>query len=132
MMRRSRPLRFLTRAPRALMALTGLVTIWCLGCSGFEPLLDAFVDSSAQPSMACSETETGSDETPTIGAVPVSSTSGSVVCGCQFCGAVSLPVLAMFTAALPIPSTLDDQPVALLSVEREPVVPPPQRSLPRA
>ena len=43
------------RPPTASSALvrlfTGLITVWCLGCSGFDPLLDSLVGSSSD--MIC-------------------------------------------------------------------------------
>src|SRR5438046_3153073 len=39
--------------PRAARALVGLVTIWCLGCSGYDPLLRSLVGANAGAMMAC-------------------------------------------------------------------------------
>jgi hypothetical protein len=50
-------------------------------------------------------------------------------CGCQSCTAVSLPALLVAALPLLVPGVPASDPAALVGIEREPLVPPPQRTL---
>jgi hypothetical protein len=49
-----------SRFARVLMVLTSLVTVWCLNCSAFEPLLDALLGVRAGV-MSCATMAAASD-----------------------------------------------------------------------
>ena len=129
---------------RALRALTALITVWCLGCSSFEPLLAGLL-GSAGPGMVCAS-EGGSESAKSPG-TDVAGDRGSAAsigtseegaslrgfaCDCQGCYAPSpvLPTVAL--DPLPAPSQPLTEPATPSSVEREPLVPPPQPALARA
>jgi len=117
-------------------AVTGLVTVWCLGCSGYEPLLNALLGTGAV--MACASemsegTERGAmsdsvDSAANTSAVTVAESSPrGFDCGCGSCHAPSPrpPVLAAATSARPF---VGGAPIIEpVSVSRAPVAPPPQQ-----
>jgi hypothetical protein len=130
---------------RALRFLTAFVTVWCLGCSSFEPLLGSLLGAKGVGNMAC-----GSDDAmrepagrEAVAANFVNSAGSAIAapdagqqpnfdCGCQFCAAVSLPALLVATPRPFVPSVPTFEPATLAGIEREPLVPPPQRTLQRA
>ena len=146
-----RPPSTLTRALRALVA---LVTVWCLGCSAFEPLLDHLAGVSAGVGMVCASDGGASerlDVSPSSaessgGAAAAALSSPSVTsiaaptdapagqhayeCGCLSCHAVQLALAGVAPAR---PAHLERlqalEPGTPSSVSREPLVPPPQRAL---
>jgi len=126
---------------RAPSALTALLTAWCLGCSAFEPLLYALNASSAARDMACPsdvpdrESSTGAgaaagDDGMVQDAASLIDAEGqrSLVCGCEFCAAVSLRVFAFPFVSHPAPHVSDSDAPALVGIERTPLVPPPLRA----
>jgi hypothetical protein len=136
-----RPPSTLTRALRALVA---LVTVWCLGCSAFEPLLDHLAGAPAGSEMICaSDTGIGERVEGSLpSAVPdaglqarltssdVPAESHAYECGCQSCHAVQLAFVAVAPATPALPARLQTlEPTTPPSVSREPLVPPPQRDL---
>ena len=125
---------------RAARALTAVVTVWCLGCSGFEPLLDALLGEEAGSTMACAPSSDPTDGT-TSGAVSDLSTAEDAVvaapaaahrgfeCGCgQSCQSTTLPgtYVAPPLAGVPHIAAADVTPPP--SVVRTPLLPPPERS----
>jgi len=127
---------------RALRTLTALITVWCLGCSSFEPLLARLLGSAAGPGMVCAS-EVGTEgamrpsasaaakdvSTVSVGASDEATSARGFACDCQGCYAPSpaLPAVALDPLAAPGQSHSD--PTAPLSIEREPLVPPPQSAL---
>jgi len=111
-------------------ALTALATVWCLGCSAFDPMLDALVGSRGMAGMDCAR-EMGSPLTSDRGVAAVAPSpdgSGHIgyTCDCGGCFSASphSAVLAMSTHTIPSP---EPQVFArLLSVTRAPVAPPPE------
>ena len=117
-----------------------LVTVWCLGCSGFEPRLGFLTDNSAAGMNCGSEQSRGS--VPLKGAASATEHRGpnetqivasldqneqATSCGCRSCYSV-LP-LAHSLALEPVPTSkaIPGTEPFLESVKREPLVPPPQR-----
>ncbi|MDQ6610895.1 MAG: hypothetical protein M3Y64_00560 [Gemmatimonadota bacterium] len=125
---------------RATRALVGLVTVWCLGCVGYEPIVDSLRGASASTIMDCAsmsagEMVGGSQPTqtmqealslqPTISEAPV---NGAFDCGCGgFCHAVSITYNAVAVSPLNVLKQLQQQPAEPASVSRAPLLPPPQR-----
>jgi hypothetical protein len=122
-----------------LRGLIALATMWCLGCSAFDPLLDHLAGVSAASGMVCESDGYGGPvtervggaahaELPAVHVVPTTDagSDGGYVCGCQSCHAASLAAYALSIEPLPAPSVPATEPIALLSVVREPLVPPPQ------
>jgi hypothetical protein len=130
-------------ALRALRGLVVLVTVWCTGCTGFEPLIAATLGRSTM-GMVC-----GSDEgemvdqsqrsgagavdglwaAPTALSVPPASPEGvEFSCGCTSCHTVA-PVMWSF-GLLPAPALppFVTTALTLVSVSRVPLLPPPERA----
>lgn len=128
---------------RALRTAIALVTIWCLGCSAYDPLLDSLFGSSAGSGMACAsdagargtdapaaKAGTG-DSVPSVSAMATDGghSGGGFACGCQSCHAASPAATAVAPAPLELPSAPAAEAATLVSAEREPLVPPPQVEL---
>jgi hypothetical protein len=117
----------------ALRALVGLVTVWCLGCSAFEPLLSQLFGRPDAVGMECgpgaSQAPADGVGQPAVGAPERPEGAAAFSCGCQSCQVPS-PTLAMLAPhEVPTPFVEPVQLTAPQSVEREPLVPPPQRAL---
>jgi hypothetical protein len=125
---------------RVIRALTALVTVWCTGCAGFEPLADAaFGRQGAAMTCASADSSGMAMNGPAAAALHPSGPSVSVPssvaaekgfsCGCSSCHAVTL---AAWSVPMPKPPTLAPlvQPAAaLVSVGRAPLLPPPERTV---
>ena len=129
---RSRPRSALARFVHAL---TALVTVWCLGCSAFEPLVGGLLGGEVASEMTC-----GGDPAPagtasvqaadagrgaSIGA-PASHDARGYDCGCQSCHAPSPRVASASIPRAAAASAESATARSFLSIEREPLVPPPQ------
>jgi len=132
---------------RFLRSLVAVVTVWCTGCSGFEPVLGAIAGEGAQVMSCASESmqasnastegsassagmisgSTSSEQT-TVSAAPRASSQNEFSCGCSSCHAVELAhgVIPTVEQAAPIPVV--QAPSALMSVGRTPLLPPPERT----
>lgn len=130
-----RPSSFLTRASRAF---TALVTVWSLGCCGFEPAVASLFSADGVVSMDCAasdDTSTGTAESG-VAHAPVSG-SGSATelnasddgaCSCTNCLAPSPRVRSEVPTA-PLQARAPGPVVASFPSEvRVPLVPPPQRA----
>src|SRR5437868_1051407 len=92
---------------RSSRALIGLVTLWCLGCSSYEPLLDSLLGSAGgmvcPPGMAMAHSTgdevAASNERAVANASTVSAPADarSFDCGCG--GSCHAPSVAFATAA---------------------------------
>jgi hypothetical protein len=123
---------------RVLRALTALVTVWCLGCSAYEPLLAELLGPSAGRGMACdSEGQmVGSAAVTTAaphdaGGAKVASAAAATsdqgfACNCQSCHSATPVVLSVVSQATLTPYLPESTPAELLSIARAPLVPPPQ------
>src|SRR5689334_6016172 len=109
-------------ALRVGSALTALLTVWCLGCSGFEPLVAAMSDHPAAPSVA---------------SAPLDGTSMMAQAECAdsdcACGHTCIaewpasPATPASRALAPTAASIDlAQPP---SIARRPLIPPPERTL---
>ena len=124
---------------RLFRALTALVTVWCLGCSGFEPLVSGLLGANVG-GMTCGGESSAPRSLPSAGGAGVA-TQASIGgpadahgdrgydCGCQSCHAAEAQLAAMpqraGVAVPPAPAAVERH----LSIEREPLVPPPQLAL---
>src|SRR5947208_8516990 len=97
--------RHVSTTTRVLRALIGLVTVWCLGCSAFDPMLGLLLPSANAAGMDCGSAadtnlrtgggneraarvpvdESSVDRTPTIAQRDASSAARCFDCGCQSC-----------------------------------------------
>lgn len=121
-----RPPSLPTRLARALVA---LITVWCLGCSGYEPLLDSLL-GNADGGMSCAEMVQSADH----GASATSSAVGAATaqhdsfdCGCgQSCHASS-PLSGTPRSVLDVvPAVASLEVSTPPSVTRAPLLPPPE------
>ena len=125
---------------RVLRGLVVLVTIWCTGCSSFEPLLDAALGRS-EAGMVCAsemseaagmgrmsastEVESGRSR-PAVSALDTSAQQG-FTCGCTSCQTVAPGTWSFALLPAPVlPPVVTAEP-ALVSVGRVPLLPPPER-----
>jgi hypothetical protein len=132
-----------SRALRAFRGLVVLVTVWCTGCSGFEPLIEAALGRSEMGMVCGSEegaTATGSQvstgsaverpmSAPGVSALPTSPAQSGFSCGCTSCKTVA-PAMWSF-ALLPAPALprADTAELPLVSIGRVPLLPPPERAV---
>ncbi|MGH7616962.1 MAG: hypothetical protein ACREPM_07020, partial [Gemmatimonadaceae bacterium] len=124
MRRPSAPLRF-------ARALVGLVTLWCLGCSSYEPILESLLGGTTM--MAC-DSEVGASSASTAGAadhgqsrIAASTDARNFDCGCG--GSCYAPSLAPATVSIPRASVAavdQQQPSAPIALTRAPLLPPPE------
>ena len=135
------------RHPSLLLRLTrafvGLVTIWCLGCFAYEPIVDSLRGSGAVSAMDCGErrateagrvangsVHTGIVET-NVDAASVSATpsESGFDCGCGgLCHAVSIVYETLGIPTLTVPLVAQELPSEPVSITRSPLLPPPQRA----
>jgi hypothetical protein len=127
-----------------LRGLVVLVTIWCTGCAGYEPLLDAALGRSGVAMDCASEdgAPTAQAQTPepgvaaeqphaagAISALPMTSAEKGFSCGCSSCHAVTLASWSFTPLATPAISLVDSPELPLMSVGRVPLLPPPERTV---
>ena len=133
-------------AIRIVRSLVALVTIWCTGCAGFEPVLNAIAGQGvaimscasesmqeSNPSAAPSGTsasvvaEGSASASAAVSATLGASSQRDFSCGCSQCHAVTLARAVVPTLQLATPSLVTRAPIALVSVGRAPLLPPPER-----
>jgi len=130
-----RPPSFFARVTRAL---TGLVTVWSLGCCGFEPIIASLFAADGVVAMDCADSgdtsagtvEAGGEQLPGsgAGAATVTNPSDDSACSCTNCLAPSPRVVSVILAP-PLPGRAPGPLVASFPSEvRVPLVPPPQRA----
>jgi hypothetical protein len=140
-----------SRAARTLRLLTAFVTVWCLGCAAFDPVLGQLAGSADSSGMVCGDemvggtggdapsgnvpTATslrGSPSGPSVSAAASDHHTAGYDCGCQNCHAPEMTRAAADASARPVPTAAQHEPQALVSVVREPLLPPPELALPGA
>ena len=120
---------------RTLRALTAIVTVGCLNCSTWEGLLDGPLGAASMGMDCASTARSDGDRTEAVvgtavAAVntltaPSSESRDGFSCNCSGCYAPSPAFLTVVIAA-PTPEPVLVRAAALLvSIEREPLVPPP-------
>src|SRR5258705_6980398 len=138
--------RRLSVSARVIRSLTALITVWCLGCSSFDPFLASLGRGTASLGMECGSGEVmivrsanaGASSMPAAAQSSAGSERGVQApaehaqgydCGCQSCHAPTPTQFAFVGAPSPAPDAPVSTPVALSSVVRAPLVPPPQRAI---
>jgi hypothetical protein len=126
---------------RTLLVLVALLTVECLGCDAYELLLGRLLGGSTPAAMVCADDEPPASTIAPLGMGPASTvheaaprgagdaTAAGCACGCQSCYAPSPAAVAAAAEPLPAPSVPATELATLASVAREPLVPPPQRTL---
>jgi len=115
-----------TRVTRALVA---VITVWCLGCAGYEPLLDSLHGDGT--AMSCGEMTVSGGTAGVEQSMPavsaVSASHDAFDCGCgQGCHASSPAVQATHPVRSAIPALAALERSAPPSVTRTPLLPPPE------
>ena len=117
---------------RALVSLTALVTVWCLGCSAFDPLIARLI-SGDRPMMVCASeapasVQSTASENPSVSAPADRDASDGATCGCASCTAPAPTGFAVAGPAQALPQQPTTDAGSPTSVVRTPLVPPPQRA----
>jgi hypothetical protein len=131
---------------RILRSLVALVTVWCTGCSGFEPVMEstfgdgAAVMTCASDSMTSTVTAGGraastltmSSSTTelhvSLAANTPATSQREFSCGCSSCHAVTLASWVVPRLATATPRPVTEPLAALMSVVHSPLLPPPERT----
>jgi len=121
-----------SRLVRPFRALTALLTVWCLGCSAFDPLISQLTGS---PMMDCESQRNGStgavtatnvDQELSVRPLETDDLTRATACDCQCCLAPAPTALAVAPTTERVPEDLQGRFAAPTSIERTPLVPPPQ------
>lgn len=126
---------------RATRALVGLVTIWCLGCSGYEPIVESLAFDSTVQAMTdastrgetvvvCTATASSNSAIATGAGVTVGADdAGFDCCGGGCCHLVFIDYIRAGHTPLHTLRQLHELPGELASVSRAPLIPPPQSTV---
>src|SRR5438045_7352340 len=114
---------------RVSRAVVGVLSIWCLGCTSLDIIIDRLVHGDA-PIGGCviaedvpSPAQPSSNGAPTV--QPSPEHSAAVGCGCDHCIAVQSPASAVAVLPHPTPDNGEQRFDSVPDVYREPLVPPP-------
>lgn len=113
---------------RAMRAAAGLVAIWCLGCTAFEPLLDQLIGSRGSAASCASMDDMASHDLSAPSSIreAIAPTDQGVMgCGCDHCVAVQTAPTEVAIVPQPLPTEVASLVGAPLTIDREPLVPPP-------
>ena len=112
--------------------LTALITVWCLGCSAYEPLLDSLLVSGAPTGMSCgsemgakNDLASAGQSGASISSSPAAAQAG-YACDCGSCQSETPQSWTIATSTARIPSAIAAAVVELTSITRAPVAPPPE------
>jgi hypothetical protein len=122
---------------RTLRSLTALVTVWCLGCDAFDPLIAGLLPGAGAAMMVCASeapirstaaTAATEDRVLSFVASPTDrDASAGATCDCGSCHAPAPQAAAVPPSLASAPhQPLGDAGVPP-SVDRTPLAPPPQR-----
>ena len=113
-------------------ALTALITVWCLGCSAYEPLLDSLLASGAATGMSCGSEMGAKNDLASAGqssasvSSPPAAAQAGYSCDCGSCQSETPQSWSIATATVRIPSAIEAAVVELTSITRAPIAPPPE------
>ena len=121
---------------RALRALTAVITVWCTGCSAFEPVLNTMLGSSIV-TMSCASAQRDTMPGMAMTAAGAEGNGSSVAaagedvksvdCGCGSCHAVAISHQVVAQVAAPRPQGAHADLPSLVSAEPSAMRPPPNR-----
>jgi hypothetical protein len=114
---------------RTMRGLLAVLTVWCIGCSSFEPMLERWMSDDASASAGCMGGESRSTPATSDANIAVKSAPAPAVqlgCGCTDCIAAEPIVLALDDAPHATPEAPFAPVPAFLGIVREPQVPPPR------
>lgn len=105
------------------------LAIWCLGCSSFEPLLDAAFGQTSSAQSACMSNRSVEEQSATPAFVTPNAGAGrdaALGCGCSHCFGVQVAPDSPAIAVHPAFDTAARKLGRALTIDNEPLVPPPQ------
>ena len=114
-------------ATRTSRAVFGVLSVWCLGCTSLDIVLDELLHGGA-PAIECVMVGDADAKAPTDGAPNVRASGNRSLldaCGCDHCVAVRANVASSAMPRLTAPEAVAHKPVIAPNVVREPLVPPP-------
>lgn len=125
---------------RLTRALVGLVTVWCLGCSSYEPLFQSLIGMNVGQMICGSDmggmtaTEPAASAVSDMSSIPLAITgqtdSHGIDCGCGGSCHAPSPMHAVRVArSTPVPTAAPSPVIELASVSRTPLLPPPEVSV---
>ncbi len=126
----------LAPSSRVFRALTAIVTVWCLGCAGFEPLIDALQTDRGEASSSCANEArmSGTDDAQDVGHTrtmrvgAAADDHGHLGCACgTSCLTTLLSPVRVAGSGAPVPAIDQDVARAPASTVRPPLLPPPQQ-----
>jgi len=130
------------RSARVLMVLTSLVTVWCLECSAFEPLLAALLgarsgvmacgsmQADGAPGGAAGVAEAGSAGATTAHVSEPGHQREAFDCGCGgSCHAPNATASAVASVRVLPPTIAAIDAIQPVSADRAPLLPPPERAV---
>src|SRR5690242_15937945 len=83
-----------SRTARLLRLLTAFVTVWCLGCSAFDPIVERLSGVASASGMSCGDEMTPAPAPHGTRSVAASADgahrAAGYDCGCQSCHAVAV------------------------------------------
>jgi hypothetical protein len=121
---------FAPAAHRLARALTGVVAVWCLGCTSFNTLIEIFLDEPAAGSASCvmaDDAATAAPESPAFASVDERAAVDA--CGCSHCIAIQVIASAIAPIRHPLPDAIVRELKPAHSVDRQPLVRPPVSSV---
>lgn len=121
-----------SRSTRLLRSLTALVTVWCLGCSAFDPLITSLIPGGSRMMVCASEgpetVQSVTQHHASISAPADRDAGDGATCGCGSCNAPAPTGFVVAAPPRPVPHQAIADPLTPPSVARTPLVPPPQRA----
>lgn len=121
-----------SRSTRLLRSLTALVTVWCLGCSAFDPFITSLIPGGSRMMVCASEgpetVQSVMQDHASISAPADRDAGDGATCGCGSCNAPAPTGFVVAAPPRPVPYQAIADPLTPPSVARTPLVPPPQRA----
>ena len=110
-------------------ALTAAITVWCLGCAEYDPIIKAVLGDGASAMRCASEMmqQSGTDAGQnTAASFETSGAQDGLTCGCASCHSASPQSVVVVAERAPAPSAEPSSFAAPVSVVRAPNAPPPE------
>ena len=102
------------------------VTVWCLGCRGFEPLLACAEPMDAQMADETTVLLQSLESPVSVTGLATSSATDDCICGCTSCAGSLAPSIDVPTAPSFAAVDFLSTPAACWAARCSPLVPPPQ------
>lgn len=108
-------------------AVFGVLSIWCLGCSSLDIIIDRLVhgDIATAGCVMADDPPVPSESGRESRIQQRADAAALAGCGCDHCVATPTPATTLAVLPHPTPDTVEHKLGSALSVDREPLVPPP-------